>query len=101
MSHDGWAAIISGVYAAHPGTWRRDATAGQLRSVTSLLKEGVPPDSRAELWRAAVGNKARCWPRRVLRLPYSTIPPVSWAKMNGSLNAKGWRSDACRVIWLT
>jgi hypothetical protein len=57
MSHDGWAAIISGVYAAHPGTWRRDATAGQLRSVTSLLKEGVPPDSRAELWRAAVGNR--------------------------------------------
>lgn len=52
-----WSAVLGGVYAAHPGTWRQDATSSQLRSVTRLLKEAVPPDLRAELWRAAVGNR--------------------------------------------
>lgn len=52
-----WAAVLSGVYAAYPGTWRQDATSSQLRPVTRLLKEPVPADLRAELWRAAVGNR--------------------------------------------
>ena len=56
MSADPWALALSGTYAAHPGTWRRDATSSQLRGVASLLKAPVPPERRAELWRASVGN---------------------------------------------
>jgi hypothetical protein len=52
-----WAAVLTGVYAAYPGTWREDAASSQLRPVTRLLKDSVPADLRAELWRAAVGNR--------------------------------------------
>ena len=55
MSEDPWDVPLT-LYAAHPGTWRQAATSSQLRGVTSLLKEPVPPERRAELWRASVGN---------------------------------------------